>query len=166
MRRIKLAAHLSEEEIEGRYRGASDGVGRSQWQIVWLLAQDKPSGEVAAVTGYGLDWIRALARRYNAKGPSGIGDGRRNKSGRRSALNAVQQQKLKQEILAAQEQGENWNGRRVAQWMSEQLGRPIHMQRGYEWLAKLGFSSQMPRPAHKNANAEDQAAFKKSSHKR
>ena len=166
MRRIKLAGHLSEEEIEVRYRGASDGVGRSQWHIVWLLAQGRPSREVAAVTGYGLDWIRALARRYNAKGPSGIGDGRHTKSGRPSPLNAMQQQKLKQEILTAQERGENWNGRRVAQWMSEQLGRPIHMQRGYEWLAKLGFSSQMPRPAHKKANVEDQGVFKKSSRKR
>ena len=165
MRRIKLAAHLSEEEIEARYRGASDGVGRSQWHIVWLLAQGMPSREVAAVTGYGLDWIRALARRYNAKGPSEIGDGRHNKSGQPSPLNQVQQQKLKQEILAAQERGENWNGRRVAQWMSEQLGRPVHMQRGYEWLAKLGFSSQMPRPAHKNADVEEQGVFKKSSHK-
>jgi len=161
MRRIKLATHLSEEEIEAHYRGASDGVGRSQWHIVWLLAQGKPSREVAAVTGYGLDWIRALARRYNAKGPSGIGDGRHNKSGRPSPLNAVQQQRLKQELLAAQERG-----RQVAQWMSEQLGRPIHMQRGYEWLAKFGFSPQMPRPAHKNADVEEQGVFKKSSRKR
>jgi transposase len=165
MRRIKLATHLSIEEIEARYRGASDGVGRSQWHIVWLLAQGKPSREGAAVTGYGLDWIRALARRYHAKGPSGIGDGRHTKSGRPSPLSQVQQQRLKQEILAAQARGESWKGRQVAQWMSEQLGRPIYMQRGYEWLAKLGFSPQMPRPAHKNADVEDQAVFKKSSRK-
>ncbi len=90
-----------------------------------------------------MGWIGSEHWRYNAQGPRGIGDGLRNKSGRRSPLNAVQQQKLKAEILAGQERGENWNGRRVAQWMSEQLGRPIHMQRGYEWLAKLGFSAQM-----------------------
>src|SRR5258708_2532887 len=166
MRRIKLATHLSEEEIEAHYRGASDGVGRSQWHIVWLLAQGKPSREVAAVTGYGLDWIRALARRYNAKGPSGIGDGRHNKSGRPSPLNAVQQQRLKQELLAAQEPGESSHGRHVARWMGRQLGRPIHMQRGHEALAKFGFSPQMPRPSHKDADVEDQGVFKKSSRKR
>jgi transposase len=78
----------------------------------------------------------------------------------------VQQQRLKQELIQSQERGENWNGRRVAQWMSEQLGRKVHMQRGYEWLAKLGFSSQMPRPAHKNASAEEQGVFKKYFRKR
>src|SRR5260221_3529986 len=80
-------------------------------------------------------------------------------------LNAVQQQALKHELEQAQERGERWSGRRVAQWMSEQLGRQVHMQRGYEWLAKLGFSPQVPRPAHKNANAEDPAVSKKSSRK-
>lgn len=165
MRRIHLETHLSKDEIERRYRGASDGVGRSQWQIIWLLAQGNTSGEVATVTGYGLEWIRAIARRYNASGPNGIGDKRHDKSGRHGPLNAAQQQALKHELEQAQERGERWSGRRVAQWMSEQLGRQVHMQRGYEWLAKLGFSPQVPRPAHKNANAEDQAVFKKSSPK-
>lgn len=163
MRRIELVAHLSNDEIEQRYRGANDGVGRSQWQIVWLLAQGKTSREV---TGYGLDWIRAIARRYNAEGPSGLGDKRHSNQGRPGPLNAQQQEALKQALRQAQERGENWSGQQVAHWMSEQLGRPVYVQRGYEWLAKLGFSPQVPRPVHKQANADEQAIFKKSSHSR
>jgi transposase len=166
MRRIQLEPHLSIEAIEQHYRRAHDGVERSQWQIIWLLAQGKGSKEVQAVTGYSVDWIRAVARRYNAEGAAGMGDQRHHNRGRPSPLTPQQQQALKTELTQAQAQGERWSGRRVAQWISERLGRPIHMQRGYEWLAKLGFSPQVPRPRHVEANAEDQRVFKKSSPKR
>lgn len=166
MRRIRLEPHLTVEAIEDQYRKARDGVARSQWQIIWLLAQGKDSAEVQAVTGYSLGWIRAVARRYNAEGASGIGDHRHQNPGRPNPLTSAQQQALKTELSQAQARGESWNGRRVAQWMSERLGRPIHMQRGYEWLAKLGFTPQVPRPRHVEANTEDQQVFKKSSRKR
>lgn len=165
MRRIQLKLYLSVEEIEQRYRASTVGVERSQWHIIWLLASGKVSQEVAAVTGYGVQWIRTLARRYNAQGPSGLGDKRHANPGRPGPLNPAQQQALKAELIAARARGENWNGRRVAQWMSQRLGRPIHMQRGYEWLSKLGLSKQVPRPEHKSANAADQTVFKKSSPK-
>jgi transposase len=165
MRRIQLKAHLSVEEIEKRYRASAEGVERSQWQIIWLLAQGKLSEEVEAVTGYGVQWIRTLARRYNAQGASGLGDKRHSNPGRPGPLSPAQQQALKTELTAARARGENWNGRRVAQWMSQRLGRSVHMQRGYECLAKLGLSAQVPRPPHKSANVEDQTVFKKSSPK-
>lgn len=164
MRTIKLKDHLSVEEIEKRYRGASDGVARSQWQIIWLLACGKSSREIEATTGYSLTWIRTIARRYNAEGS--VGDKRHENPGRQAALSVQQQQKLRQELAAAQERHENWNGKRVAQWMSEQLGRPIHMQRGYDWLAKFKHTPQVPRPEHNAANEQDQRVFKKSSRSR
>jgi transposase len=166
MRRIELEPHLGVEAIEEQYRKARDGVARSQWQIIWLLAQGKGSQEVQAVTGYSLGWIRAVARRYNAAGLNGIGDQRHRNPGRASALTPAQQQALKTELTEAQARNESWNGYRVAQWMSERLGRPIRMQRGYEWLARLGFSPQAPRQRHVEANTEDQRVFKKSSRKR
>jgi transposase len=165
MRRIKLETHLSTAEIEQHYRAAQDGVARSQWQIVWLLAQGRGSREVQAVTGYSLDWIRAIARRYNAEGAAGIGDRRHRNPGRPGPLSTRQQQALKAVLAQAQASGERWRGRDVAQWMSQQLGRKVHVQRGYEWLAKLKFSLQVARPTHQEANAEDQRVFKKSSRK-
>jgi transposase len=162
MRRIRIDGELSVEELETRYRAAKAGAERSQWQIIWLLAQGKPSEEVQAVTGYSLDWIRTLARRYNAAGAAGIGDRRHQNPGRGSALKASQQAALKQAIMDGRTRGEHWDGKRVAAWISECVGRPIHMQRGYEWLAKLGFSKQVPRPQHTETKAEDQQVFKKS----
>jgi transposase len=156
---------LSIDEIEQHYRGTRDGVERSQWQIIWLLAEGKASTEIKAVTGYSLDWIRAIARRYNAAGAAGIGDKRHRNPGRPGPLTVHQQQVLRTELTEAHARGERWSGRRVAQWMSEQLGRKVHVQRGYEWLAKLNFSSQLPRPQHTQASEEDQQVFKKSSRK-
>jgi transposase len=163
MRHIHLEPHLSTDEIEKRYRHARDGVERSQWQIIWLLAQGKESKEVQVVTGYSLDWIRAIARRYNVEGAVGIADKRHHNPGRPSPLSSQQQQALKTELMQAQARGKGWSGPQVAQWMSQQLGRKVYMQRGYEWLAKLGFSPQVPRPQHIQADPEDQRVFKKSS---
>jgi transposase len=163
MNRVQIAEHLSQEEVEKRYRNSSEGVERSQWQIIWLLVGGKTTGEVKAATGYSLTWIREIAGRYNREGEEGIGDRRHRNPGRAGNLSAGQDKALAAAFEAAQERGENWNGQHVAAWMSEHLGRKIHMQRGYEWLAKHEQTPQVPRPSHHEANAQEQAAFKKSS---
>ena len=61
-----IAPHLPIEELQQRYRTAEDPVARSQWQILWLLAQGMPTAQVAQVTGYGVRWIQEIARRYRA----------------------------------------------------------------------------------------------------
>ena len=66
---VCVAAHVSIDELENRYRKATDPVERSHFQMIWLLAQGKRVPEVAEVTGYCANWIRILARRSNQKGP-------------------------------------------------------------------------------------------------
>lgn len=161
MRRIVLVEHLMKAELEQRYRQARDGVSRSHWQILWLISQGKRTREIAEVTGYSAVWIRTLARRYNAQGEAGVGDQRQHNPGRQGVLNGAQQAALERELVAARARGEAWNGVRVAQWMSEQVGHPVHVQRGYEYLAKLKYSLQVPRPEHKQADVQEQAWFKK-----
>jgi transposase len=162
MNRLKIKTELAVEEIEQRYRSASEGVGRSQWQIIWLLAQGKTSQEVRTATGYSLTWIRTIARRYNGEGEAGLGDKRHHNLGRQGALSIQQAKQLKELLQAAVEGHEPWSARQVMTWLSEQVGHPVHVQRAYEWLAKLGFSAQVPRPRHVEANPADQQVFKKS----
>ncbi len=50
--RFAVAAHLSAEELAGRYRAASDPVLRGQLHMIWLLVAGRPLAEVAEVTGY------------------------------------------------------------------------------------------------------------------
>lgn len=45
-KRITIKEHLSLDELEQRYRRSKDPIERSHYQIVWLLAQGKPTEEV------------------------------------------------------------------------------------------------------------------------
>jgi len=73
-KRLAVKPHLSLEEVEHQYRKAKDPVARSHWQIVWLLAQGKPTKQIVEYPGYGLTWIRTIAHRYNDQGPQADGE--------------------------------------------------------------------------------------------
>lgn len=74
MRRRTLAPHLEREELERRYRQATDSVARSQRQILWLLAQGQSTDQIVSSTGYSKNWICTVVQRYNTDGPDGVGD--------------------------------------------------------------------------------------------
>src|SRR6516164_1214240 len=93
-KRINIRADLSVKELERRYRQALDPVARSQWQIVWLLARRLPSEQVGEMTGYSRTWVYTVARRYNADGEQGIGDGRHSNAGGARVLSTEQQAEL------------------------------------------------------------------------
>jgi len=50
-KRIAVKPQLSLEEIESRYRKATEAVARSHWQIIWLLSQGKTAQPSVEVTG-------------------------------------------------------------------------------------------------------------------
>src|SRR3954466_15567349 len=161
MRRLEIPPHLTVDELEERYRGAHDPVARSQWQIVWLLASGQTTAAVAQSTGYSANWIREVARRYREAGPEAIGDRRHTNPGAAPLLDATQQAALRQALAGPAPDGGVWTGRWVAHWMSQPLDRPIHIQRGWEWMRRLGFPPQRPRPRETRADAAAQEAFKK-----
>ncbi|MBX3081136.1 MAG: helix-turn-helix domain-containing protein [Anaerolineae bacterium] len=125
MRRLKMEGKLTVEGLEVRYRNASDGVARSQWQIIWLLAKGQRSEAIAEMTGYSQAWIRVLAGRYNARGEVGIGDGRHHNPGKAVTLSQADQVELKTLLEKSAVAGEKWSGPQVAAWMSERFGRRL-----------------------------------------
>jgi transposase len=161
MRRLHIPPHLALDELEQRYRRATDAVARSQWQMVWLLAGGAPTAEVARVTGYSVNWVREIARRYREEGPGGIGDRRHGNPGAPPLLEAAQQELLRAALAGPAPNGDVWTCRGVAAWMSAALGRPVGEQRGWEWMRRLGFTPQRPRPHETRADPAAQAAFKK-----
>ena len=79
-------------------------------------------------------------------------------------LSAAQQEELRQALKGPSPTGErHWTARAVATWMSTKLGRPVRVQRGWDYLQRLKHSQQLPRPQHALANSDEQAAFKKTS---
>jgi transposase len=119
------------------------------------------TAEVARVTSYGVRWIQEVARRYRAGGPDAIGDRRHHNPGAPPLLAAAQQAQLRAALAGPAPDGGLWTCRHVAAWMSATLGRPVSPQRGWEWLCRLGFTPQRPRPRETRADAQAQEAFKK-----
>src|ERR687885_1637679 len=159
-----LAAHLSPAELGQRYRAARSPVERSHLQIVWLLSQGRDEREVAQVTGYGRRWVAEVVRRYNEEGPDGLGDRRRGNAGAKPLLGAEDEAALRAALAEVPSDGGLWTGPKVAAWMGARLGRKVWPQRGWDYLRKLGYSAQVPRPRHaKAASPEEQAADKRSS---
>ena len=56
-----------------------------------------------------------------------------------------------------------WTAPKVARWIEEHTGSPVHETTAWRALRRLGFSPQVPRPRHARAASErEQARFKKS----
>src|SRR5689334_8205811 len=159
-----LVAHLSTAELGQHYRAARQPIERSHLQIVWLLSQGRSEREVALVTGYGQRWIAKIVRRYNADGPVGLGDRRNRNAGAKSLLDEEGKAALNAVLAKPPTDGGLWTGPKVAAWMIARLGRKIWPQRGWDYLKKLGYSPQVPRPRHaKAASGAEQEAFKRGS---
>ncbi len=158
-----LVPHWDAATALEAYRGERDGVRRAHLQVIWLLLSGEAAPAVARVTGFSLRWVEKLVARWNAEGPTGLGDRRRG-NGAAPVLDAVGLAALAAALEQEPEDGGLWSGRKVAGWMSLYLGRPIDPKLGLDYLHRLGFSRQMPRPRHaKAAGPEAQEAFKKTS---
>ena len=164
-RRIRLTTKLSVEELERRYRGASEGMERSHWQLIWLLAQGHPAYEVAKMTGYSAYWIGQIAQRFNDEGEEGLLNHRKRSHPSPHALLATAQQldELRTALAGPAPHADVWNSRTVAAWLSARAGRTVSRRTALTYLHKVDFTSQAPRPRHvKAAGPEERAAFKKS----
>src|SRR3954465_5394964 len=143
-----LAAHLSPAELGRRYRAARSPVERSHLQIVWLLSRGRGEREGAQVTGCGRRWVGEVARRYDEDGPGGLGDRRRGNAGARPLLGAEDEAALGGAPGRPPAAGGLGTGPKGATGMAARLGREVRPQRGWDYLKKLGYSAQRPRPRH------------------
>ena len=169
-KRLELSPHATMEELEHRYRKARDPVERSHHQIVWLLSEGRTTGEVAEVTGYSPGWVRKIARRYNERGVEGLGDRRHQNPGakERALLDEAGERELLEALQgpppARRVGGGMWSGPKVARCIAHRNGleKVVHVQRGFEYLRKVRYSPQVPRPANvQGADSSEKEAFKK-----
>lgn len=160
-KRITIAEHLNISELEQLYRQAKNGVESRQYQIIWLLAQGKKTEEVEEITGYSRTWMYALVKRYNEKSLEGLGDRRSQNQGASSLVDDIQQAQLWLVLQEKAPDGGLWNGRKVADWLSEVTGTTISRQRGWEILRQMTFRLRVPRPSHMESDPFEQEAWKK-----
>lgn len=155
-----VITHLRIEEVESHFRKCRDGRIKSRWQAIWLRMQGKSSTEVSKIISCKPDWVRRLVRRWNSAGAEGLKDGRA-RNGRKSLLSSAQQIELLDALMRPAPDGGLWNSNKVAEWISERIGQPVPPKRGWIYMKDLGFTSQTPRPRHREADTHAQEQFKK-----
>ena len=163
----KVAEHLSLAELQAGYRTSEDARLARHYQVIWLLAQGRSCAEVAQLTSLARRWVEQLLARYNAFGPSSLGDRRRGNGARATILTPAVLDVLRERLKRPPDDGGVWTSRKVAAVIAAELGlERVAEQRGWEALRAMGWTIQRPRPRHaRAASAEEQAEFKKSSPK-
>jgi transposase len=102
-------------------------------------------------------------RRYNQLGVNGLKDKRHQHPGSQPLLSLVEQAQLLQTLQTPPADGGLWNSRKVAEWISHLLERPVSVQRGWDYLRSLEFRLRIPRPEHDLADPDVQETWKKNS---
>ena len=76
-------------------------------------------------------------------------------------LNDVQQAQLHQVLANPAADAGLWNGRKVAEWMSQVTGKKVSRMRGWEYLKQMEYSLKVPRPEHLEISLVEQQEWKK-----
>jgi transposase len=163
-RNAYLHHRLSSDQLRERFRNCRDSKESRRWQILWLVSLGHTLVEAASFAGFSYDYARHVLSQYNKLGIRSVQKKliRTRKPGLSPLLSADQRRLLGRLLKGKAPDGGLWTGPKVAQWMSRQLGREIAPQRGWDYLKRLGYSLQAPRPRHVRASAVLQARFKKS----
>ncbi len=162
-----MQKQLESKWLEGLYRKATDPVLRTHLLMVWRLSVGDSVGEVAEMVGYSRKWVREIARRYESEGVEGLGDRRHGNPGakERALLDEEGREALREaleRVPSASLGGGMWSGPKVAHWIEQRNGlERVHVQRGWEYLRKVGMSPQVPRPSNARSDPQEREAFKK-----
>ena len=120
----------------------------------------------AIAIGLNYDYAQEIIRNYNKSGEKTLRNGHKNPKkrsrGKKPLLSKEQIEKLKQELesLPSPEDG-IWTGPKVARWIEKETGiEKVWNQRGWDYLKKLKYSCQSPRPSHKKGDKLEQEIFK------
>ncbi len=139
--------------------------GRRAWkryQAVVLAKQDKTAEEIAAALDCGARTVQTWVKNYNAGGVEALAE--RPRPGRPTTLPRDQEDRLRRRLDAPPRPGDGTcalHGPDVRRILEREFGVMYTLQGVYDLLHRLGYSSLMPRPRHKDADPAAQEAFKK-----
>ena len=145
------------------YTRSTCAVERRRSQLLALLAEGKPHAEVLAITRHTYQGANKIVDAYEAQGLDGIKDQRHGNRGAPTLLSDAELLLLAQRIRADVAEGGVWNGNRVQEWVKTTLHKDLYLSRCYEFLDAVGYSQQVPRPRHVEADQERHEDFKKKS---
>ena len=119
-RRLSIQEHLSVDQLERNYRDTYDPIERTRYQIICLKRKRKNHTLiVSSVTGYCLEAIRKIPRRYNQQGKEGLVDCCHKHPGQKGFLSDEWQAQLEMALQEKAPDGGLWNGPKVGDWLTE-----------------------------------------------
>jgi transposase len=162
-RHIELQPHLSTAELYERYRACRQPNEKTRWRALYLISRGTLAAEAARRVGRTSGWVTHLTQRYNERGAEAVPDQRgETKPGPRPRVEAVAAE-LDAALRSEAPDGGLWTAPKVAAWIEQRTGEPMHETTAWRAMRRLGFTLQVPRPRHaRSASEREQARFKKS----
>jgi transposase len=157
----RAAAHLSVEQIKERMRREPRFWVRQRWWIIYTaLIAPRKAAEIAKQTGVSVTTVRRVIAGYKRLGPAAVETA--GKGGRRKASMSLEQERqLLAPFFARAQRGEITTVGEIKQAFEAQVGHEVEASTIYRLLHRHGWRKLVPRPRHPKANADSQAAFKK-----
>lgn len=160
-----LAPHLSSFELKKKYLKSQDSVESRRWHLLWKVSLGWTIKNSALAIGINYDYAKEVLKKYNKLGEKGVENLKnkylRQRGGKKSLLTDKQLEKLAKELESRPPDGGIWTGPKVARWIEqENRVEKVWNQRGWDYLKKLRYSCQSPRPKHKKGDSLEQEKFK------
>ena len=153
--------HLTLEALQHRTNAIT---GMKLWkrhQAVVLALQGRPANDITRTLGCSPRAVQKWVTRYNRHGPDALQEQPR--SGRPLRLSEPELVRFRERVETGPQPEEGratFSGHDYQRILKDKFGVALSLQAVYDVLHRLGFSSLMPRPQHKDADEELQAIFK------
>ncbi len=159
---MRVVEHESIEALQVLAKRERDGRVRLRLQGVVLARQGYPAQAIGQSLSVSQRTARAWVQRYNQGGSAALHEqpGR----GRRVRLSAEQQQRFCARLDAGAQPGDgvcSLRGLDLVRVLQAEHGHSYSTSGVYRLLKRLGYSSLVPRPRHRQADAVAQNTFKK-----
>jgi transposase len=159
-----LANYYSSEELRYKYLKSQDAVESRRWHLLWKISLGWTIKNSAIAVGINYDYAKEIVKKYNCLGAKGL-ENLKNKQpqqrgGKKALLTDSQLEKLRQELASRPLDGGIWTGPKVARWIEKETQvEKVWHQRGWDYLKKLKYSWQSPRPKHRKGSQQEQEQF-------
>lgn len=164
MGRITRAApHLPLETVKANMLSAPNQTQRRRWAIVYnALVEPRLASSIALHCGVSVPLVRVVISSYNRLGPAALDTP--GKGGRRNQYLLLDQERaFLAPFFDRAAKGLIATADEIQQALEAQLGHPVHPSSVYRLLERHNWRKRMPRPAHPQADLEQQREFKKTS---
>lgn len=153
-KKVQLVNYYSSSELKQKYLKTQDAVESRRWHLLWKISLGWTIKNSAIAVGINYDYAKEIVKKYNCLAEKGLENLKNQqpmpRGGKKPLLTDEQLEKLRQALASKPSDGGIWTGPKVARWIEkENPVAKVWNQRGWDYLKKLRYSWQSPRPKHR-----------------